>query len=117
MSEPEPPPPEAGRQSSSGVGGGCGGMILGFFIYLVLNITVALGWLSVGNGNRGNAVAWGIGGAVLLALVALGGGLALCLLTREFIVKGLGAGLILGWALLSIVSAGTCTGLNPTLYH
>jgi hypothetical protein len=30
--------------------------------------------------------------------------------------QGLGMGLMIGWALVSIVSAGFCTGLNPGLY-
>ena len=54
-------------------------------------------------------------GAVVLALVALGGGGAL-LATSNTMGKGLGLGLMIGWAFLSLVSVGFCTGLNPEMY-
>ena len=54
-------------------------------------------------------------GAALLALVAFGGGAVLIALRRPW-AKGLGLGLMIGWALLSITSVGYCTGLNPEMY-
>lgn len=49
--------------------------------------------------------------AVLLAGVAFGGGGALCFVRAPW-ARGFGIGLMIGWALLSIVSGGLCTGLN-----
>lgn len=53
--------------------------------------------------------------AVLLGIIGIGVGLGL-LLVRKPWSKGLGLGLMIGWALTSIISAGWCTGLNPALY-
>ncbi len=54
-------------------------------------------------------------GAVILLLVALAGVL-LAVRGTSYFVKGLGIGLAIGWALISILSAGICTGLDPYLY-
>ncbi|MEV0195897.1 hypothetical protein [Nonomuraea sp. NPDC050691] len=54
-------------------------------------------------------------GAALLALGALGGGVLLALQRKPWAL-GLGLGLMIGWALASIVTAGFCTGINPGLY-
>jgi hypothetical protein len=54
-------------------------------------------------------------GAVLLALIAFGGGAAL-LRSRNPNTRGLGVGLMVGWALMSLFTAGFCTGINPELY-
>ncbi|MEU8251971.1 hypothetical protein [Nonomuraea sp. NPDC048916] len=54
-------------------------------------------------------------GAVVLALIGLGAGAGL-LFVRKPWATGAGLGLMIGWALWSIVSAGYCTGLNPGLY-
>lgn len=53
--------------------------------------------------------------AVLLVVVAFGGGGVLVWLGRPA-VRGLGLGLMIGWALTSILTAGFCTGLNPEMY-
>jgi hypothetical protein len=34
--------------------------------------------------------------------------------TRHHVIKGIGLGLILGWTLATIVTAGACTGVNPS---
>ncbi|GGO77948.1 hypothetical protein [Nonomuraea cavernae] len=54
-------------------------------------------------------------GAAVLALIGLGTGAGL-LFVRKPWATGAGLGLMIGWALWSIVSAGYCTGLNPGLY-
>ncbi|MBN6058328.1 hypothetical protein JYK22_40790, partial [Nonomuraea sp. RK-328] len=64
-----------------------------------------------GGGNSG----WTAGAAVVLALVGLGGGAVLLALRRPW-TTGLGLGLMIGWALWSILSAGYCTGINPGMY-
>lgn len=53
--------------------------------------------------------------AVMLALTAFGGGAAL-LTVRNPQAKGVGLGLMVGWALVSVVTVGICTGINPSLY-
>ncbi|GAA2684424.1 MULTISPECIES: hypothetical protein [Nonomuraea] len=82
----------------------------GVGIYLVVNVIAGLIALRTGS-PVGIAIVAG-----LLAVGSLGGGLAL-ILTRKPQNKGLGMGLMIGWALTSIISAGYCTGLNPELYR
>jgi hypothetical protein len=49
--------------------------------------------------------------AVVLLLIAVGGVL-LAIRARSYALKGLGIGLAVGWALLTIVSSGACTGVS-----
>ncbi|ORB33433.1 hypothetical protein BST39_26410 [Mycobacterium paraseoulense] len=56
-------------------------------------------------------------GAVLLAMIAFGGGGGLLFAKRSAWARGIGMGLMIGWALTSILTVGICTGLNPMLYH
>ncbi|MFI9593593.1 hypothetical protein [Nonomuraea sp. NPDC052265] len=53
--------------------------------------------------------------AGFLALLGLGLGITLVVLRKQWSF-GLGLGLMIGWSLASIVSAGYCTGLNPGMY-
>ncbi|MEV1239453.1 hypothetical protein [Nonomuraea sp. NPDC049750] len=53
--------------------------------------------------------------AGFLAVVGIGAGILLVVLRKPWAL-GLGLGLMIGWALASIVSAGYCTGLNPGMY-
>ncbi len=85
---------------------------LGIFIYFVLNLVVAFAAIATADSKGHTSL---IAGAVVLVLIAFGGGGAL-LATKNAIVKGLGLGLMIGWALLSVVSVGFCTGLNPEMY-
>lgn len=85
---------------------------LGAFLYFVINVVVGFALVAMsGSIGRGGLAA----GAVGLALIAFGGGAAL-LATSNASAKGLGLGLMIGWAFLSVVSVGFCTGLNPQLY-
>ena len=77
-----------------------------------VNLLVGLVVLAVAAEHGGAVV--GVG-AVILALIAFGGGACLIALRRPW-TKGLGIGLMIGWALLSITSVGFCTGLNPEMY-
>ncbi|MCV7423857.1 hypothetical protein H7K45_25210 [Mycobacterium yunnanensis] len=78
----------------------------------MINLVVGLIVLTT-TGNRGpSGVAFG---AAVLALVAFAGGAGLIALRRPW-ARGLGMGLMIGWALLSVVSVGYCTGLNPEMY-
>lgn len=87
--------------------------IAGVFAMALINVAVAFLVLAIGQGAEAT-VAVG-GGAAVLALIALGGGLGLIALRRPW-SKGLGMGLMIGWALISVISAGYCTGLNPNMY-
>ena len=101
-------------QDGSGIGAGgaiAGGVIGGVFMFPVLNFVIGLGTVMLADQGK-VLLAFG---AVLLALVAFGGGFALWK-TGSPVPKGLGLGLMIGWALTSILTVGYCTGLNPTMY-
>lgn len=54
-----------------------------------------------------------IAAVVLGGLALVGAGL---LFVPRWVVRGVGMGLLIGWAVMSVVTAGLCTGLNPSLY-
>ncbi|GAA0410549.1 hypothetical protein GCM10009530_73820 [Microbispora corallina] len=88
---------------------------LGLGVFLVVNLAAFLLTLAVADGVGSNKeVVVGVA-AAMLALLALGGGFLLIRLRKPW-TRGLGLGLMIGWALMSIVSAGFCTGLNPEIY-
>jgi hypothetical protein len=83
--------------------------VLGFFIFFAA--------LSQGNstsGGPGPSVLVAVG-AVILVVVGLVAGIGL-LFVRKPWATGMGLGLMIGWALWSITTAGFCTGINPGLY-
>ncbi|MCV7361292.1 hypothetical protein H7K19_06985 [Mycolicibacterium neworleansense] len=93
-------------------------VILGPFIYAPLNLLIGfIAFMGAGAadsaGGSANVVLGGA--ALLLAAIAFGGG-TLMLLSKNPTAKGLGIGLMVGWALVSLFTAGFCTGLNPELY-
>ncbi|OFB37766.1 hypothetical protein BA059_17560 [Mycolicibacterium sp. (ex Dasyatis americana)] len=93
-------------------------VILGPFLYAALNLVIGfIAFMGAGAtdsaGGSANAVLGGA--AVLLAFIAFGGG-TLMLLSKNPTAKGLGIGLMVGWALVSLFTAGFCTGVNPDLY-
>lgn len=100
-----PPPPQPPRPTGLIVGLA----FAGAFGYWVLNVVVGIIALSAGS-----AVAIGVG-AGFLAVVGLGAGIVLVVLRKPWTL-GVGLGLMIGWALASIVTAGYCTGLNPGMY-
>ncbi|QEN17029.1 hypothetical protein D3H54_05630 [Mycobacterium sp. ELW1] len=85
---------------------------LGAFLYMPLNFVIAFAVLAMSDGRGHGTV---VLGAVVLALIAFGGG-GVLLATGKANGKGLGLGLMIGWAVLSVISVGFCTGLNPELY-
>jgi hypothetical protein len=106
------PPPQPQRRISVLM------VILGPFLYAALNLVVGFLALMVAGSvdSTGNGPVAAVGGAaVLLALIAFGGGAAL-LASKNPAAKGLGIGLMVGWALVSLFSAGFCTGINPSVY-
>ncbi|GAA3181865.1 hypothetical protein [Nonomuraea roseoviolacea] len=86
----------------------------GLALYSVVNLVLVFVVLFAAMNNGGNP-AWTAASAVVLALVGLGAGAGLLFVRRPW-TTGLGLGLMIGWALWSIVSAGFCTGINPGLY-
>jgi hypothetical protein len=85
---------------------------VGVLLFGAVNLVVGLVVLVLASDHGGAVV--GVG-ALILALIAFGGGAGLIALRRPW-TKGLGIGLMIGWALLSITSVGFCTGLNPEMY-
>jgi hypothetical protein len=103
-----PPPP---RRSGDVVGGAVAGAAIYVAINLALGPLVLFGLANVVRPQAAFAT-----GAVLLGLIAFGGGAAL-IARRKPWPKGIGLGLMIGWAITSIVTVGICTGLNPVLYQ
>ncbi|MFC6577823.1 hypothetical protein [Planomonospora parontospora] len=82
---------------------------VGVLAFIAANVLMALLAFSTGS-----PVGIGVA-AVVLALGTFGGGILLVRKGEPW-SKGLGIGLMAGWALVSIVSAGFCTGINPGVY-
>ncbi|MER6003831.1 hypothetical protein AB0L65_52470 [Nonomuraea sp. NPDC052116] len=88
----------------------------GVAIYSVFNIVIGLLVFVAAFGTSDSATTPYLAvGAILLALIGLGAGAGLQFVRKPW-TKGIGLGLMIGWALWSIVTAGFCTGLNPGLY-
>ena len=105
MSTPPPQPPQRPRQTGLIVGLA----FVGVFGYILVNVVVGFAALATES-----SVGVGVG-AAFLAVFAIGFGLVLVFMRKPW-SQGLGMGLMIGWALVSIASAGLCTGLNPGLY-
>ncbi|GAA3249455.1 hypothetical protein GCM10020216_081530 [Nonomuraea helvata] len=88
----------------------------GLAIYSVLNVVIGFLVFITAFSEGAGSTPYLITGTVLLALIGLGAGSGLLFVRRQPWTKGIGLGLMIGWALWSIVSAGYCTGLNPGLY-
>lgn len=106
------PPPQPQRRISVGM------VFLGPILYAALNLVIGfIAFMGAGAtdsaGGSPNVVLGGA--ALLLAAIAFGGG-TLMLLSKSPTAKGLGIGLMVGWALVSLFTAGFCTGVNPELY-
>lgn len=89
-------------------------LFAGLALYSALNIVVGF-LMFFASMDSDTSSLYLITGAVVLALVGLGAGIGLCFVRKPW-SRGLGLGLMIGWALWSILSAGFCTGLNPSLY-
>jgi hypothetical protein len=90
-------------------------MLAGLTLYSVVNTVVGF-FVFVASLNADSTTTPYVAvGAVVLALAGLGAGAGLIFIRKPW-SKGLGLGLMIGWALWSILSAGICTGLNPSLY-
>ncbi|MFS0899389.1 hypothetical protein [Mycolicibacterium litorale] len=104
-----PPPPPPPRKISIGM------VFVGAPIYIALNCLLGfVAFIIAGSSTDSANVILGAA-AVMLALIAFGGGAAL-LAVRNPQAKGIGLGFMVGWALTSLVTVGFCTGINPALY-
>ncbi|BDE00721.1 hypothetical protein [Mycolicibacterium fortuitum] len=106
------PPPQPERRISVPM------VIIGPFLYAALNLMIGFAaFISAGAADSGGGSANAVLGAaaVLLAFIAFGGGTVM-LFSKSPTARGLGIGLMVGWALVSLVTAGFCTGINPELY-
>ena len=89
---------------------------VGPLIYIVANMVIGFMAFILASSSTSQAsnVVMGVSAAVL-ALIAFGGGAGLLML-RSPHAKGIGLGLMIGWALTSVFTVGFCTGINPELY-
>lgn len=103
------PPPPASRISIGMVFAGCA-------LWAIVNVFVALAAIvvSAGAASGSDNVIFGVAAVGLVGVAfGVGGGL---LATRNRHAKGLGLGLMIGWALTSLLTVGVCTGINPGMY-
>ncbi|MHC9291896.1 hypothetical protein ACRCUN_05480 [Mycobacterium sp. LTG2003] len=105
-----PPPPQS--RISIGM------VFIGPIVYATINLILGfMAFFAAGSydsqGGNPNVVLGAA--AVLLAVIAFGGGIVLLRQNSRY-AKGLGIGLMVGWALVSLFTAGFCTGVNPELY-
>ncbi len=106
-----PPPPQPPKNTTGIV---VAMTFVGLVVFVVVNFAAVL--LTLTLADTGDHAVTIIGaGALILAAFALGGGAGLVFLRKPW-SKGLGLGLMIGWALVSIVSVGYCTGINPSIY-
>ena len=105
---PGPPPQPRSRIAIGMVFAGSG-------IYFAINLFVGFAVLAVAGSAGRSANAMLAGTAVMLVLIAFAGGAGL-LASRNRYAKGLGLGLMIGWALTSLLTVGFCTGINPAMY-
>ncbi|MEV4567266.1 hypothetical protein AB0K12_26170 [Nonomuraea sp. NPDC049419] len=111
MFGPPPPPPTSTNTT---------GVVVAFFfaglaVYSVLNALIGFFVFFAAISAQGSSNPYVIAGTVVLAAVGLVAGIGLCFVRKPW-ARGTGLGLMIGWALWSILSAGFCTGLNPGLY-
>ncbi|MGE2818244.1 hypothetical protein ACQI5H_24355 [Mycobacterium heidelbergense] len=104
-----PPPPRSSGEI-------IGAVIVGVTVYVVINLLVGP-MVLLGLANVISPKAAFVIGAIMLGSIAFGGGAALIARSRRRPwPKGIGMGLMIGWALTSVLTAGLCTGLNPVMY-
>lgn len=114
----QPPPPgypyyPPPRQPASRIA--IGTVFAGSGLYFAINLFVGIAVITFADSAGKGANAMLAGAAVMLVLIAFAGGAGL-LASRNRYAKGLGLGLMIGWALTSLLTVGFCTGINPTMY-
>lgn len=89
---------------------------VGIILFVIINAVAFVATIVMADSVRGDGKLVVVGiAAALLAVFALVGGILLIRLRRPW-TKGLGLGLMIGWALVSIGTSGFCTGVNPSIY-
>ncbi|WP_309234819.1 hypothetical protein [Nocardia sp. XZ_19_385] len=89
--------------------------LAGVSLFVALNVVVGfIAFAASYQGSSADTVPIAVA-AVAAVLFAFGGGTALIMLRKPW-SKGLGMGLMIGWALVTVCTVGFCTGVNPTLY-
>ena len=115
---PGPPPPPGypyGPQPPPGSRIAIGMVFAGSGLYFAINLFVGLALIAVSGSTSQGGKAMLAGAAVLLVVIAFAGGAALLASSNRY-AKGLGLGLMIGWALTSLFTVGFCTGINPAMY-
>ncbi|MGE2818242.1 hypothetical protein ACQI5H_24345 [Mycobacterium heidelbergense] len=104
--------PRRRRRASSHIS--TGSVIAGIGLFIAINVPVfiAVNRYAVTHPHSHAMVI----GAVALGVIVFGGGGTL-LAVGNPTAKAIGLGLMIGWALVSVLSAGYCTGLNPAGYR
>lgn len=122
MSMNPPPPwppyqPYPQQPPNGGNGGTIVGMaILGTLLFVVANAIFGFALVILSDGASSRSENWVLAaGAALSAGVAFGGGILMAR-NKSAVVRGLGIGLMIGWALVTVCTVGFCTGINPDLY-
>lgn len=108
-------PPAAWRPPRGSTGVVVAMTFVGVVLFAVVNVAAFVATLSVADAVGSGKLLIVAIAASLLAAVALGGGALLIRLRRPW-TRGLGLGLIVGWVLATLVSAGLATGVNPAIY-
>ncbi len=90
-------------------------MLGGTVLYFAINFVLAWVFIFIASANSLSSNVVFATGAVVFAVIAFGGGALLLRLTGPT-GKGLGLGLMIGWALTSLFTVGICTAINPSLY-
>ncbi len=112
--QPQQPYPQWQPQQLSRISIGL--VFAGCAVWAVVNVFVALAAILVSAGTKSGSDNVVLGIAALgLVVIAFGVGGAL-LAARNRYAKGLGLGLMIGWALTSLFTVGFCTGINPGMY-
>ncbi len=104
-----PPPPQPRSRIAIGM------VFAGSGIYFAINLFVGFAVLAVAGSAAQNGNVMLAGTAAMLFLIAFAGGAGLLASGNRY-AKGLGLGLMIGWALTSVLTVGFCTGINPAMY-
>ncbi|MFD3592617.1 hypothetical protein ACFWU5_07790 [Nocardia sp. NPDC058640] len=112
-----PPPPHQGGKPP-GQGGQVAAMALaGAMAFIVVNAIAGFFVLMVASSINDNTVSKVLFGLMAVASAAsafIGGWLLIR--RKKAAPKGFGLGLMIGWSLVTVFTAGLCTALNPELY-
>ncbi|MBO0679378.1 hypothetical protein JRC04_18085 [Mycolicibacterium sp. S2-37] len=111
---PYPPYPHQPQQPPRKISVGM--VFVGAPLYIVMNSLIGFGAFVIA-GRSAEAVGTTFAvTAGLLFLIAFGGG-SILLVKGSPHGRGIGLGLMVGWALTSLVTVGICTGINPMVYQ